>query len=263
MSKRIGRFVLLSYLISWCIWGSLGLLTHYADMKFGQVYCLTLFILGGLGPTFAAFLTVNPKIDKNEFKAYISKVFKIRLHPYWYFFLFSIPFILFSIPYFLNYMSASLKQPFFTRPIYWFLIYMVSNILFGGLEELGWRGILLPEFMKKFSALVSTLLTSIIWSLWHLPLWLVKGSPQEGSSFLIFVIMGLCFSFILSVIYIGTRSIFLCVLAHSLFNTYPSIITIPSDNIYIAFLIMLLFSISLFLGFRAKRPASKYVSRNV
>jgi membrane protease YdiL (CAAX protease family) len=41
----------------------------------------------------------------------------------------------------------------------------------GGMEEPGWRGMLQPELQKRFSPLVSALLVSFAWSLWHLPLY--------------------------------------------------------------------------------------------
>lgn len=40
----------------------------------------------------------------------------------------------------------------------------------GGLEELGWRGFMLPELQKRWSPLTASLLIAVAWSLWHLPL---------------------------------------------------------------------------------------------
>lgn len=37
-------------------------------------------------------------------------------------------------------------------------------------EELGWRGYLLPNLCKKYSPLTSTLLTGVIWGIWHAPI---------------------------------------------------------------------------------------------
>jgi membrane protease YdiL (CAAX protease family) len=37
------------------------------------------------------------------------------------------------------------------------------------LEEIGWRGFLLPHLQEHYTAWRSTLILSVIWALWHLP----------------------------------------------------------------------------------------------
>ena len=46
------------------------------------------------------------------------------------------------------------------------------------LEELGWRGYALDRLQSRWSALVSSLILSIVWALWHLPLSFIKGTYQ-------------------------------------------------------------------------------------
>ncbi|GAB4039454.1 hypothetical protein GCM10028809_60740 [Spirosoma gilvum] len=38
------------------------------------------------------------------------------------------------------------------------------------LEELGWRGYLLPMLQQRFSALAANTIVGLIWGVWHLPL---------------------------------------------------------------------------------------------
>ena len=38
-------------------------------------------------------------------------------------------------------------------------------------EEIGWRGFALPLMQSKWSALKSSLLLGVVWTLWHLPFW--------------------------------------------------------------------------------------------
>lgn len=45
-------------------------------------------------------------------------------------------------------------------------------------EELGWRGYALDRLQSRWSALSSSLILSIVWALWHLPLSFVKGTYQ-------------------------------------------------------------------------------------
>jgi len=46
------------------------------------------------------------------------------------------------------------------------------------LEELGWRGYAFDSLESKFGFVRASLLFGVLWSLWHLPLVLVKGSYQ-------------------------------------------------------------------------------------
>lgn len=47
---------------------------------------------------------------------------------------------------------------------------LMTGLFRGGLEELGWRGFMLPELQRKLSPLTASLLIAVAWSLWHLPL---------------------------------------------------------------------------------------------
>jgi len=45
-------------------------------------------------------------------------------------------------------------------------------------EELGWRGIVLESFQRKWSPLRSTLTLAVIWGIWHLPLFFLNGTTH-------------------------------------------------------------------------------------
>lgn len=47
------------------------------------------------------------------------------------------------------------------------------------LEELGWRGYALDRLQSRWSALASSLILSIVWALWHLPLSFIEGTYQH------------------------------------------------------------------------------------
>jgi len=57
---------------------------------------------------------------------------------------------------------------------------IILTILAGIGEEFGWRGFALPRLQARHSALVSSLIVGLIWGIWHIPLFLTKGTIQDA-----------------------------------------------------------------------------------
>lgn len=49
-------------------------------------------------------------------------------------------------------------------------------------EELGWRGYWLDKLKGHLSGLQASLLIGLVWALWHIPLFLVKGYPLQAKT---------------------------------------------------------------------------------
>jgi membrane protease YdiL (CAAX protease family) len=52
------------------------------------------------------------------------------------------------------------------------LSFVLTALAQGGMEEPGWRGFLQPALQKRLNPLGAAVIVSVIWSLWHLPLYL-------------------------------------------------------------------------------------------
>lgn len=101
----------------------------------------------------------------------------------------------------------------------WYLpiILFVKALVFGGIEEIGWRYFFQPTLQEKLTYIVSTLCTFVAWSLWHLLYFYIDGSLAMVN--LLPFLLGLFSNcFILSAIYTKTRSLLLCVMTHALIN---------------------------------------------
>lgn len=101
----------------------------------------------------------------------------------------------------------------------WYLpiILFVKALVFGGIEEIGWRYFFQPALQEKLTYLVSTLFTFLAWSLWHILYFYIDGSL--ATIHLLPFLLGLLSNcFILSAIYTKTRSLWLCVMTHALIN---------------------------------------------
>jgi uncharacterized protein len=69
----------------------------------------------------------------------------------------------------------------------WFNL-LVINLLSGPTgEEPGWRGFLLPRLLERFSPLKAALASGLMWSFWHLMLWLV-ASGYSGITLLVYIL---------------------------------------------------------------------------
>jgi len=105
---------------------------------------------------------------------------------------------------------------------------IIPSILFASLipfiEELGWRGYVLDRFQEKKSALVSSLILGVVWSLWHLPLFFIQDSYQAGLgigtlAFWLFIIGIVPLNIPFTWIYNNTgRSTLAVILFHSMVN---------------------------------------------
>lgn len=96
--------------------------------------------------------------------------------------------------------------------------WLIFEILTNG-EEWGWRGYILPRLQAKHSALVSSLIVGLLWSLWHLPKFLGTGLNSDRS-FLWFTVALLALSILYTWLYNNTRgSILLVMLFHATQNT--------------------------------------------
>ena len=64
-------------------------------------------------------------------------------------------------------------------PLYTVLpMFILYTIAAGIGEEFGWRGFLLPRLQTRHNALVSSLIIGVMWAIWHIPQFFIKGTGQ-------------------------------------------------------------------------------------
>jgi membrane protease YdiL (CAAX protease family) len=64
-------------------------------------------------------------------------------------------------------------------PLYTVVPMFIFLTLAAGIgEEFGWRGFLLPRLQTRHNALVSGLIVGVVWAIWHIPLFFIKGTSQ-------------------------------------------------------------------------------------
>lgn len=97
-------------------------------------------------------------------------------------------------------------------------------------EEIGWRGFLVPELFKKYSYIKTSLITGVIWAVWHYPV-LIFGYYNNGTPFwyglICLTIMIIGTSFIMAWFTIKSSSLFPAMILHAAHNLYIQRIFTP------------------------------------
>ena len=121
----------------------------------------------------------------------------------------------------------------------WYLpiILFCKALVFGGIEEIGWRYFFQPALQEKLTYLVSTLFTFLAWSLWHILYFYIDGSLST-IHLLPFLLGLLSNCFILSAIYTKSRSLWLCVMTHALINALSQLSS--AENLWLSLVIKVL-----------------------
>lgn len=97
-----------------------------------------------------------------------------------------------------------------------FVIYFFLNT-----EEFAWRGYALPQLQERFGITKATFILGIIWGVFHLPLFLMKGGHPAGYPFPLYLLMTLAMTFTFSWVFINTKgSLLLVHLLHQSLNAW-------------------------------------------
>ena len=116
----------------------------------------------------------------------------------------------------------------------WYIpaLLFVKAILFGGIEEIGWRYTFQSILEERYSYILSTIITFFMWVVWHFSYFYIEGTLLQVQ--IISFSVGLLVNcFILSALYAKTNSLWICVMTHSLINVFSQIAT--GGNQYVVF----------------------------
>ncbi|MEO7223989.1 MAG: type II CAAX endopeptidase family protein [Devosia sp.] len=187
MREKVILQVLIFYLVaigfSWSAWLPLAL----AGGAPGTPLQL-LHFLGGLGPAVGALVAASVFGGKRGAISFVQRARQWRAKPWLYVTAIAGPFILLA--------GANGVAPFLGgTPLNWSnllanaefpgltpLLYVAAILVFYGFgEEIGWRGYLAPLLDARWGLFVSIVVVSILWAIWHLPLfWFSPGMREMG-----------------------------------------------------------------------------------
>lgn len=121
----------------------------------------------------------------------------------------------------------------------WLIGFFCTFFFFGGNEEFGWRGFLQKEMQKKYNPLMTALVISVLWSIWHLPLYYngiysTGGFTELSPRFLFFIPITIIFTYLYNK---STYSMLALVMLHAMYNNAPK----AFGNSYVVSVVLLWF----------------------
>jgi uncharacterized protein len=192
----LAAFVALAYTLSWSLW---GLAWALGDTIVAGV----VFVVGAFGPAVAAAV-VQRRLG-GSLRPWLLAIVHWRVAPRFVAYAVGLPFALFGV--------ANLALVVAGEPVEWSLLpgrllpyigtLVVVMLIFGGQEEPGWRGFLLPRLEALHSPVRATLLLGVIWGIWHVPLYGALG-----------FVVPLVLAFFYTWLYNRTGSILLAIVLH-------------------------------------------------
>jgi uncharacterized protein len=213
----LGPFFALAFGLTWGLSALAMLFPDTIEAIFGEVgYTNPLFILAVYGPAFAAFFLVWRHYGVKGLGSFFRRLTLWRMPvPWWVFLVIGIP----PLFYLGAAVTGTIADPFPFSPWYSVLPAMAMLLLLGPMEEFGWRGVALPLLQRRFAPLWAGLILGGIWGLWHVPAFLLSGTPQSAWSFGPYFIGVMAISVILTPMFNAARgSILIAALFHFQLN---------------------------------------------
>jgi uncharacterized protein len=178
-------------------------------------------IIGSWTPSLAAAIVVSALEGREGVARLFGKLIRFRMAARWYLAAL-IPIGLVVVSVSAYQLSGGLPEGGVNlTPTFWANLVLV-NLLTGPTgEEPGWRGFALPRLMQRFSPPTAGLILGVLWSFWHLPLWLVSGyaSTTLWLYILVFNIAIISLNLLMTWIYLRVPSSLVPMfLAHFTFN---------------------------------------------
>jgi membrane protease YdiL (CAAX protease family) len=213
-------FLLLAFGLSWLAF--LPLITGVVDpaTTAGEV----LLPLVGIGsPGIAAFVVAGLFAGRPGVVALFRAGGRWRVGIRWYAIVLLLPVVAYSA-WWVSRLGSSGALP----AVEVWIAAVVSGLLAGALEEFGWSGVAFPALFARFGLLGAGAAMGIIVGLWHLPLFLTPGQPQQDFAFLPFLLTLIPVRILFGWVYLGTGgSVLLCLLLHASGNAWSEIFSTP------------------------------------
>ncbi len=226
--KAVMKYLIIAFVITYVCWWGVAALVAYTDFVYSDILPTIIYIIGNFGPAIAALFCIDDRQYRYSLKKFL---FSYKKHGIWFFLLF-VALVTLTVG-----LSSMERNPQMTA-LNFFISLLFSTFVYGGEEELGWRGILHSVLSKKITFPLAALACGVIWALWHLPLWFIDGHPNQSMPFWVQATLGIFLCFWLGIIYERSECLPLCMLFHGFVNVMLSSFVLKPNLILIIGIIL-------------------------
>lgn len=227
-------FVLISYAHLWTLFGIgelFGIPFSYDPRELGG-----LLVLAGVPASLiAAIVATLVTRGRDGVRQLLKRSLEWRFSAKWYLMGLLIP-VLVTVAS----TAAAVYIEGFEVPDGWFssslpLGSLVFFLIYDGLgEEIGWRGFALPQLQERLGSLGGSITVGILWACWHLPLFLMPGSSQYGSSLGPYVYLLTCWTIVMALLVHKARgSVVPAILVHEAANFVAFAVRYPRIYVHL------------------------------
>lgn len=178
-----------------------------------------LMFFGALTATVVAILVNYGRAGMREL---LGAIFRWRVRAWWYVLVLTGPGLIAMVAAIGSRWLDSSLPPFslqwaaLMRVLQIFGVYLLLNT-----EEIAWRGYALPQLQARMRPLQANLLLAVVWGMFHLPYFLMKGGHPGGFGPVTFALMILAICLVMGATFNATRgSILVCHLLHQSLNAW-------------------------------------------
>jgi CAAX protease family protein len=193
-------FFLITYAISWTAW--IILFAQHFSFLAGPGRWL--YVIAVLAPHGAALVSVTVEGGRAELLGFYRRV--LRQVPFqWVILAICVPPVIYLVRDAAVVGLGLPHGPLFHHPPRTVLTLAIGQTIVVLGEEPGWRGFALPRLIARFGPIVGTVILGIVWACWHLPLFMIPGTPQYGTSFLAFALMLITWSMVITLLVVRAQ----------------------------------------------------------
>jgi len=224
LNKKVILYSSIAFGITWTI--AFGIYWLFRDKSINDSQLNFFHSFAAIGPTIAAFVTTYLYYGKQGIRKLFAKLkfhipnkqtILLTISPFLFFIIGLLIFKIVKSDYY-NFVAFAKLNWSSVNP---FIIWLLPLLTYSILEEIGWRGFLLPHLQEKYTAWKATILLTVIWALWHIPFFFYRFDFSLGISigFFFGIFVG---AIILTSIYNSSKGMMLPVMIFHFLNNLCS-----------------------------------------
>jgi membrane protease YdiL (CAAX protease family) len=218
-ASLLGAYLVGAFAIAWFFFG-LGIAIGRGLLPL-PVPPTAFVVLGTLGPAAAGLLATRFVAGPMALRDLLGRSARWRVPAVWYAIALLGPAVWILLSAVVHTVFGGDQWPSPVPGAQWLTLPLLIVAFFvpGLLEEVGWRGVALPQLRPRFGLLVASLLVGLIHAVWHAPLWFLPGFGFDALPFPLYAVQVMALGVLFAWIYAGAReSVLLAGIAHGAVN---------------------------------------------